>query len=225
MLDYSKKRDADAAREAILAAAEEVFARKGFSGARVEDISKNCGYSNSLIVHHYFKGKEGLYEAVVRRMKQQGLAKLMEILRPAISDNAVPLTAEMVQAFLSNAIRARFNYLLTHETNRRILAWEAAEGWQMFASMHYTRDELGCIDEASAFIRRAQAAGFIRPELDPMLLIAHVMGSVLIYLLSLPSYQLLSPETDFTSPAALTHAREQLVHLIVQGVMPPSCSS
>lgn len=73
-----------------------------------------------------------------------------------------------------------------------------------------------------AFIRRAQGAGFIRPELDPRVLIAQVMGSVLNYLLSLPSYQLLFPESDFTSPEALACAREQIVDLIVQGVMVPA---
>jgi TetR/AcrR family transcriptional regulator len=220
-----RERDADAAREAIINAAERQFAQKGFAGARIDEIAQCSGYNKSLICHQYFRGKEGLYEAVIRRMKQRGTAALAKILTPTISDPDAPLTAEIVQTFLVRVIRARFDYLLAHETNRRILAWEAAEGWNMYSQMHFTREELGCVDAASAFIRRAQEAGFIRPEIDPTILLAHVMGSVLSYLLSLPSYHLLFPETDFASPEALARAREQIVELIVQGVMPPSRSS
>lgn len=214
-------RDGDAARETILAAAEEIFAQKGYSGTRVEDIAEVSGYSNSLIVHHYFAGKSGLYEAVIRRMKQRGMAQMTEMLRPAFSADESLLTAEMVQKFLAKAIRMRFDTLLAHENNRRILAWEAADRWSMYSRMHFTQEELSCPAEAIQFIRRAQKAGFIRAEIDPTMLITHAIGAPLIYLLSLPSYQFLLPETDFTSAEALIHAREQMVEMIVRGVITP----
>ena len=223
MLSTKKRgRDGDTAREAILAAAEEIFAQKGYSGARVEDIAEISGYSNSLIVHHYFTGKQGLYEAVIRRMKQRGMAQMAEILKPAYRADDSQLTAEMVQAFLAKAIRMRFDTLLAHQNNRRILAWEVADCWSMYARMSFTQEELCGPEEAIQFVRRAQKAGFIRPEIDPVMLITHVMGSPLIYLLSLPSYQLLLPHTDFTSPEALIHAREQIVEMIVRGVVSPT---
>ena len=214
-----RERDADAAREAILQAAEEQFAQKGFAGARVDEIAKTSGYNKSLICHQYFEGKEKLYEAVIHRMKQRGLAQMTEMLRPAFSADESQLTAEMVQEFLAKAIRMRFDALLAHENNRRILAWEAADRWSMYARMHFTQEELCGLEDAIQFVRRAQKAGFIRPEIDPTILLTHVMGSSLIYLLSLPSYQLLLPHTDFTSPEALTHAREQIVEMIVRGVI------
>lgn len=214
-------RDGDAAREAILAAAEEIFAQKGYSGTRVEDIAEVSGYSNSLIVHHYFAGKSGLYEAVIRRMKQQGMAQMAEILKPAYRADESQLTAEIVQDYLAKAIRMRFNYLLAHENNWRILAWEAADCWSMYARMSFTQEELGCPAEAIQFVRRAQKAGFIRPEIDPTILITQVIGAPQIYLLSLPAYQLLLPNANLTSAEALIHAREQIVEMIVRGVIPP----
>src|SRR5258708_3094500 len=57
-----RERDAEVAREAILKAAEEVFAREGFAGARIDTIAAESGYNKSLIFH-YFGGKEGLYLA------------------------------------------------------------------------------------------------------------------------------------------------------------------
>ena len=217
-----RERDAEAAREAILQAAEEQFAQYGFAGARIDDIATYSGYNRSLICHQYFKGKEGLYEAVIRRMKQQGMAQMAEILKPAYRADESQLTAEMVQDFLAKAIRMRFDHVLAHKNNRRILAWEAADCWSMYSRMHFTQEELGCPVEAIQFVRRAQKAGFIRPEIDPVILIAHVMGAPQSYLLSLPAYQLLLPNADLTSAEALTRAREQIVEMIVRGVIAPT---
>src|SRR5215475_3027843 len=105
-----RERDADAAREAILNAAEKVFAEKGFSGARVDEISKACRYSNSLIVHHYFDGKEDLYHAVIRCLKEEKLERLRQIMTPMGIDEDAPLQADVVQSFIEEAVRLSFNH-------------------------------------------------------------------------------------------------------------------
>ena len=51
-----RERDAEVARGAILDAAEEIFAREGFDGARVDAIAEASGYNKSLIFH-YFEDK------------------------------------------------------------------------------------------------------------------------------------------------------------------------
>ena len=58
--------DADGAREALLNAAEEVFAEHGFDGARVDDIAETAGYNKSLIFQ-YFGDKLGLYGSLLKR--------------------------------------------------------------------------------------------------------------------------------------------------------------
>jgi TetR/AcrR family transcriptional regulator len=212
-------RDADAAREAILHAAEEVFAEKGFSGARVEDISKACGYSNSLIVHHYFDSKKDLYEEVIRCLKDERVAQLKQAMTPANINEDIPLQADVVQHFIEEAVRLSFNHLIEHPKLVRILAWEAAEGWKTFNERQSKPGEGQWAEGTIAFIRRAQAEGIIRPDLDPKMLISTVMGCSFIHLVSTPRYQLIFPDTDFSSPEALAHAREQIVSLIVHGIL------
>ena len=56
--DYDKRRDA------IVAAAAHLYARKGFQGASVADLSKACSTSKSL-VYHYFPSKEDILYAVM----------------------------------------------------------------------------------------------------------------------------------------------------------------
>jgi TetR/AcrR family transcriptional regulator len=55
--------DADRTRAALLDAALEEFAAKGFAGARVRDIADRAGVSKDLVNYH-FGSKEGLYRAV-----------------------------------------------------------------------------------------------------------------------------------------------------------------
>ena len=56
--------DYDRRREAILAAAAQLYARHGFSGASVADLAKACGASKSLI-YHYFQSKDDILYAAM----------------------------------------------------------------------------------------------------------------------------------------------------------------
>ena len=221
MTELAKKprRDADAARAVILNAAENVFAEKGLSGARVEDISLACGYSHSLIVHHYFKSKEDLYKAVIRCLKNEKIARLRQVMTPVGINEDAPLNPDAVQTFIEEAIRLSFNHLMAHPKLVHILAWEAAEGWKIFNELQSQQEDEQWMEEVNAFIRRAQAEGIIRPELDPRMLIATVMGCSFIYLVSIPRYQPMFSGADLSSPGALAHAREQIVNLTVHSIL------
>lgn len=221
MTEPAKKprRDADAAREAILEAAENIFAAKGLSGARVEKISEACDYSHSLIVHHYFKSKEDLYKAVIRSLKDEKVERMRQIMTPAGFNDDAPLDPDAVQTFIEEAVRLLFNQLLEHPKLVHILAWEAAEGWKIFNELQSGPGEEHWCDQAISFIRRAQAEGIIRPELDPRILVATIMSSAFIHLLSIPRYQLVFPDADLSSPEALAHAREQIVNLTVHSIL------
>jgi TetR/AcrR family transcriptional regulator len=59
-------RDREVTVPAILAAAEIEFATNGFASARTESIAARANVVKGLIFH-YFKSKEGLYEAVLVR--------------------------------------------------------------------------------------------------------------------------------------------------------------
>jgi AcrR family transcriptional regulator len=60
--------DYDRRREAIVAAAARLYARRGFRGASVADLAKACKTSKSLI-YHYFPAKEDiLYEVMASHL-------------------------------------------------------------------------------------------------------------------------------------------------------------
>src|SRR5215510_15809117 len=52
------------ARARIAAAAEELFAERGFDGSAIRDIAGKAGV-NGAMIHYYFGNKEGLYHAML----------------------------------------------------------------------------------------------------------------------------------------------------------------
>lgn len=96
--------DADRTRAALLDAALEEFAAKGFAGARVRDIAQRAGVSKDLIAYH-FGGKEGLYLAV-----QQAWLRRED----GFADPALPL-GDLLARYLHDA--------LADPRPMRLLAW------------------------------------------------------------------------------------------------------
>ncbi|MDQ2777688.1 MAG: TetR/AcrR family transcriptional regulator [Acidobacteriota bacterium] len=60
-------RDREMTRAAILAAAEQEFARHGLESARTEEIAERSGVTKGMI-YHYFGSKEKLYEAALEQV-------------------------------------------------------------------------------------------------------------------------------------------------------------
>ncbi len=77
---------AQATREAILRAATKVFAKQGFAGGRVEQISK-AAKSHDRMIYYYFGSKEGLFIAVLedayRRFNDAETALVLDTSQPA----------------------------------------------------------------------------------------------------------------------------------------------
>lgn len=63
------------AREAVLAAASEVFGRFGFKKASIEDIARLAGLGKGTVYLH-FESKEALFEAVLRRSLTKSAVEL-----------------------------------------------------------------------------------------------------------------------------------------------------
>ena len=124
--------NAEGAREAILNAAETVFAEHGFDGARVDAIAETAGYNKSLLFQ-YFGDKLGLYEAVTRRADKEITEFEMRVLLPLLEDETIASDARRFKIFLETIIGGLFDYLLDHPRLTRIIVWEQAEGWQTYA--------------------------------------------------------------------------------------------
>lgn len=94
----------------ILAAALDLFAEKGFSATRMEDVASRAGLSKAAI-YLYFKDKMALLQALVNEMAGANLATARHIAE-SHQGPAAPLIAQ-VMLFMATQLRAtRFPELM-----------------------------------------------------------------------------------------------------------------
>jgi len=146
---------ADEKPRRILDAAVRVFAAQGYDTARVGDIAEEAGVAYGL-VYHYYESKEAVLEGVFREAWGRLLAAV------ALAEETGMDAAEQLELVVKIVLRAWRDdpdlvRLLVREVTRN----------------PHIQDELDEIGQAFAslerMVRRGQADGTFRAELDPKL--------------------------------------------------------
>ncbi|HLI07689.1 MAG TPA: TetR/AcrR family transcriptional regulator [Ktedonobacteraceae bacterium] len=208
--------NAEGTREAILNAAEIVFAEHGFDGARVDAIAAESGYNKSLIFQ-YFGDKLGLYTEVNRHIDRELNTLSARAVAPLLKDETVATDPHRFKALLETVIGVVFDALLKHPRVMRIILWEQAEGWKTYTKIMSQLDTED-VDQLRTLFTRARNAGLLRSAFDPFVQIIMAEAFCWSYLASIPLYQMFTDD-DLSSPAAIARAREFLVAFIVHGMM------
>lgn len=167
------KRDAAATRQRILEVATAEFARYGIAGARVDRIAAAAG-SNKAMIYAYFESKDRLFDAVFDAVVVRNVTD-------------VPIDAADLPGY---AARLSDQYERYPEV-ARIATWDRLE-----------RGGVGvrnpAIVAASAHkvaeIARAQAAGLIRDDLPPTMLLE------LLYAIAMTRFDAIAPAGEAPSP-------------------------
>jgi len=165
-----KSRDPVRTRASILLAAREEFKTNGLSGARTSMIAKRAGVPQGLI-YHYFEGKAELFRAVLEDSMEGYFVSTIDMLTAGADEPSL--------ALIERAIRLHFDFLRQHPHVPRLVAWwRADQGWRDGPMLSVEKAHL-CerpYELGSQRIREGQAAGLIRPELDPILAISSFIG-------------------------------------------------
>ncbi len=210
--------NAEGAREAILNAAEKVFAEHGFDGARIDAIAAESGYNKSLLFQ-YFGDKLGLYTEIVKRADSEMTELQTHILAPLLEDETAASDAHRFRALLQTIVTAIFDYLAARPLFVRMLLWEQAEGWQTYSRMAAQFDTSDA-EQFEAFFRKAYRAGLLRLDYVPLIQLTMILQLCLSFLTFIPLYQMfVAPDEDLASASGLAHAREYIVDFVVHGMM------
>jgi AcrR family transcriptional regulator len=209
--------DAKGAREAILNAAEVVFAEHGFSGARIDAIAAESSYNKSLLFQ-YFGDKLGLYTEVIKRADKEMNEMQAHVLAPLLENEKIASNACKFKALLETIATALFDYLIEHPRLVRIMLWAMAEGWQTYAKIapQFNTDD---IDLFEGIFHKAHSAGLLRSNFTPVIQLTLCWQICLSYLAFLPLYKMLLPGKDLSSAPALACARKYIVDLVVAGML------
>lgn len=209
--------DAEGTREAILNAAEEVFAEHGFDGARIDAIAEAAGYNKSLIFH-YYGDKLGLYAAVLKRVDELASQLQVKILEPLLADESLTSDADKFRTFLRTVMGFLFDFMVENPHILRMIVWEGAEGWQTMKKIvsQFSQDDIQLFRR---LLGKAQEAGLIRPGVDPYKVFSIAYATCLSYLVFNPMLEIAFQDEELVASKALVQAREMIVDFVVHGMM------
>lgn len=161
----------------ILEAAKQVFIRKGFAGARMQEIA-DAAQINKSMLHYYFRSKEKLFE----RIMQEAIALMQPRMKEALSGEA-PVLQKLEQMVHS--------YIDTISQNPHIplfVLHELSQNRQDFASrMREAMQEDQTMQRFMAQVVAEQQAGKLKP-MQPLHLMLSVMSLIMFPFIAKPAF-------------------------------------
>jgi TetR/AcrR family transcriptional regulator len=190
---------AERTRAAILAAAEQQFARRGFVATRLEDVAAAVDLKRAALFYH-FRDKQSLYDAVVA----DAFGSLTTRLTEAFS------APEAITVRIERAVEAWVDTVVERPTLARLILRHAAE-----ADDHGAQ---GLFPAAGQFLKvgwslfeQGKARGEFKPvHDDPFHAASAVIGATVFYVAALAP---LLPNATFkplTPEQARTHKRDAI---------------
>ncbi len=194
---------------ALLKAAEELFAQRGYEGTSVKEICEKAGVNVSLISYH-FEGKEGLYRAVLAQFGSRGLELAERILTSPKSKEEFLVRLKMFTAEIVNA----------HAENphcTRIIHRESIMDNPIVKDV-FEKSFAKVFHRFLAFISEARQQGYVRKGMDPVIGASAFFGSVTHFCNTDPirkqMFGLTIKDEVFRAKAV-----EQLVEIFIGGVV------
>lgn len=177
----------------IVAAAREEFARRGFAGARVDQIARRAGVNKQLLFY-YYHSKGGLFQSVVADAGAE--------LEQALASLPLPQGAPLER--LRVALRAQFEFLARHP--------------QLVALLGRGASFAPAIKRLVVLLAEGQGLGQVRDDLDPHLTAAQALVLMVGYLNMESIVAASAPPLGADEPALRERWRDAAVDLVVAGV-------
>jgi AcrR family transcriptional regulator len=189
----------------ICRAALQVFAEKGFAGARIEEIAKRAGLSKGA-VYLYFPTKDDIFRAVVR----ETVAPNIEAMQRAVLATDLPF-AVMVRTLLP-----RFAEVVTAVPVGAVVKMVIGESrnFPELAKVWHDDVILKAIGLLGSVIERAQARGEVRPG-DPRIHAFSIIGPMLIGVIWRETFTPIGGAAVDLPAIARQHAETVLVGLVL----------
>jgi AcrR family transcriptional regulator len=182
----------------ILAAAEEVFAARGFEGAGTREIAARAGVNISSL-HYHWASKETLYVAVFHDIFE----RLLDLLRATLARRDDQRDREAV---VSRVMRELVAFMADHPTVPKLLARRLLE-----TDVDLGIDREVLVPAWTAFTEQMGRTGRRMSDTESRLFMLSAHSVLLIYMLDSPSYQSLLGGSVFRAPL-----REQVERHLVR---------
>ena len=201
-----RERNAPRTREAILDAAERLFAARGYEATSLTDVGAAAGVSRGT-PGYFFGSKTDLYRAVLERCLERVRAAIRSGRERALASQEPP------EVVLAGVVGEYFDFIVAHPDFVRLIEWEALGGGKDIATLP---PHLEAAQEALGAIVTELALDPSDPSEARQLLLSlialswfHVVhGPTVLRALSI----------DPSDPGFREQRRRHVVNLVLQGV-------
>lgn len=166
------------AKDALLDAAQELFAEKGFEGASMRELTRLAG-CNVAMVSYYFGGKDELYQAVIDRHFERLRARAA---RTAVSEGEEPRTWSQLrdadQRELCRALYGAATFVLSGSSMQKILHREAMTGGKSIVAA-LKKNNNGVFGQVKQSLLALKRAGKLKKDLDVDLGTVSLIGPII----------------------------------------------
>ncbi len=197
-------------RDAILDAAEHLFAARGLTGTSIKEIGKRSG-TNSALLYYYFSGKEDLYRAcLTRRIEEfarEGQARL---------ESASPTDA------IGRLVAHQVAHLTAHPNLLKLMVRELLDHEGAVAGPIFGTVMRGMFSRFAGLIRRGQEEWVFRRDLDPELAAVSTIAQVVYFLIAQPAIRQILDAGHAHNAPLLDRFGEHASAFALSALAPPS---
>ena len=171
----------DNTEEKIIESAKEVFAEKGFAGARMQEIADNAGVNKALL-NYYFRSKEKLFEIAFKM-----------IFKPMIDNINEALDHDgNIFEIIENFTRQHFRFIRKNPQAPIVMAKElsTSKGIKTGSIVSILIEQIkstGFPNKIAQRLEKSVQSGEIR-NIDPIQLIISILSLNIMYIVIKPVY-------------------------------------
>ena len=198
-----KERNPQKSKAAILLAAENEFAQKGFFGARVDEIATKANI-NKRMIYAYFGDKEELYSQVLLL----SYSKMEEIENQLVKEN------HQGTQLVKNVISTYFDFLFNNPNFVNILMWENLNKGTYLKRLESSTIERKSIKHFIQTIEQGKKDGVFKENIDSFQV---VLSMITTCFANFSNQYTLSKlfHTDLSDKAIIEQRKQHTIQLIL----------
>ncbi len=191
--------------ERIIEAAQAIFARDGFAGAKMQEIADRVGIQRPSLFYH-FKNKEALFVAAHEHV----FARIAPLYRESLVPNGDPFLQ------LDQLTRSVLQLMREQPEFARMVARTAVDRHPSAVTVVQTYIQ-PLIDQAVAFTTACQKRGIFADDIDPFFFTLNSWGAALMYF---TARDMLAPTNGAGGPKELERFTDTLVRMSHRALAP-----
>lgn len=187
-------------RDALLDAAEGLFARKGFEATTIKEIGAAADL-NPALLYYYFGNKEDLYRAVLTRI----IGELVRLGQARVDAASSPVDA------IRGVVETQAAFLIAHPTAPKLFVREMLDHGARRGEQAILQLAAGLFTRLCEVIEAGQRSGVFRPDVEARFAAVSIISQMVYFHLARPAIGLfygLGPDgiTDGMIREFSTHA-------------------